>query len=575
MFLFKLDRKLKSYSRWNKCYTKEERKMKAKDETIFDYFYEYASSHQKDIAINYYNKTITYGKLLKKIDNASFALNAMGVKKMDIVTLLLPNIPEAVVLFYALNKIGAVSNMVHPLSSEEEIKNILKNNESKIIVSIDASYDKLKNVKDDTKVVNIIGVTPANSLPLLLKIGYKLKIFNKYTIPCKESFISYKKFLKRKLKFEYKKYYNVIDKPACILQSGGTTGVSKGIVLSNGNFNSLTVQEIIMLKKLEKGDKILAIMPVFHGFGLALSINSMLCLGRQVILIPAFKATEFANIIDKYKPQMIIGVPTLYEALLQSDIKDLSFVKYAVVGGDSLSKDLELRINDFFRKHNSNVEISQGYGMTECLAGAVANFDYHYKTGAIGIPGPGNDVKIVKPFTQTEVRNNVDGEICISAPTVMLGYLNNEKETNKTLQVHKDGYTWLHTGDIGYIDNDGIVFYKQRLKRMIISSGYNVYPQHVEEVINSHEAVLTCSVVGIPHPYKVEVPKACIVLKNDVIDNPILRMNIKKYVESKLAKFEWPYKYDFRKSLPKTKMGKIDFKKLQLEEYEEKEKKDA
>ncbi len=566
MFLFKLERKLKSYSRWNKCYTKEERKMKAKDETIYDCFYNYASKHPKDIALNYYNRKFTYEDVLKKIDKTANALNALRVEKLDIITLCLPNIPEAVILFYAINKIGAVSNMVHPLSSEEEIKNILINNESRIVIVVDASYDKVNNITDGTKVDKLIGVSPSRSLPLMLKIGYKIKMLKKYTKPCKEIFLSYNKFLSYSKPFEYKKKFEVIDKPAVILQSGGTTGVSKGIVLSNGNFNSLTVQEIIMLKKLERGDKILAIMPVFHGFGLALSINSMLCLGREVILIPTFKATEFNKIIEKYKPQMIIGVPTLYEALLNSEVKDLSFVKYAVVGGDSLSANLEIRINEFFKKHNSRVEISQGYGMTECLAGAVANFDYHYKVGSIGIPGPGNDIKIVKPYTQTELRNNEEGEICISAPTVMLGYLNNEEETNKTLQIHKDGYTWLHTGDLGYIDNDGLIFYTQRLKRMIISSGYNVYPKHVEEVIESHDAVLTCSVVGIPHPYKVEVPKACIVLKNDVIDTPILRMNIKKYVEKRLAKYEWPYKYDFRKSLPKTKMGKIDFKKLQAEE---------
>ena len=566
MFLFKLERKLKSYSRWNKCYTKEERKMKAKDETIYDCFYNYASKHPKDIALNYYNRKFTYGDVLKKIDKTANALNALGVEKLDIITLCLPNIPEAVILFYAINKIGAVSNMVHPLSSEEEIKNILINNESRIVIVVDASYDKVNNITDGTKVDKLIGVSPSRSLPLMLKIGYKIKMLKKCTTPCKEIFLSYNKFLSYSKPFEYKKRFEVIDKPAVILQSGGTTGVSKGIVLSNGNFNSLTVQEIIMLKKLERGDKILAIMPVFHGFGLALSINSMLCLGREVILIPTFKATEFNKIIEKYKPQMIIGVPTLYEALLNSEVKDLSFVKYAVVGGDSLSANLEIRINEFFKKHNSRVEICQGYGMTECLAGAVANFDYHYKVGSIGIPGPGNDIKIVKPYTQTELRNNEEGEICISAPTVMLGYLNNEEETNKTLQIHKDGYTWLHTGDLGYIDNDGLIFYTQRLKRMIISSGYNVYPKHVEEVIESHDAVLTCSVVGIPHPYKVEVPKACIVLKNDVIDTPILRMNIKKYVEKRLAKYEWPYKYDFRKSLPKTKMGKIDFKKLQAEE---------
>ena len=341
MFLFKLERKLKSYSRWNKCYTKEERKMKAKDETIYDCFYNYASKHPKDIALNYYNRKFTYEDVLKKIDKTANALNALGVEKLDIITLCLPNIPEAVILFYAINKIGAVSNMVHPLSSEEEIKNILINNESRIVIVVDAAYDKVNNITEGTKVDKLIGVSPSRSLPLMLKIGYKIKMFKKYTKPCKEIFLSYNKFLSYSKPFEYKKRFEVIDKPAVILQSGGTTGVSKGIVLSNGNFNSLTVQEIIMLKKLERGDKILAIMPVFHGFGLALSINSMLCLGREVILIPTFKATEFNKIIEKYKPQMIIGVPTLYEALLNSEVKDLSFVKYAVVGGDSLSANLE------------------------------------------------------------------------------------------------------------------------------------------------------------------------------------------------------------------------------------------
>ncbi|MGN1379651.1 MAG: AMP-binding protein [Bacilli bacterium] len=565
MFLYKLDRKLKSYSKWNKYYTKEERKLKVKDETIYDYFYRYANTHLKDSALNYYNKKFTYEYMLKNIDKLAVSLTELGVNKMDIITLILPNIPEAIILFYAINKIGAVSNMVHPLSSEDEMKNILINNESKIIITIDAAYDKLKDITLGTNIEKIIGISASRSLPLVLKTLYNIKTFGKNKKPIKKIFSKYNILVKNNGNYFYKKNYNVKEKPACILQSGGTTGTSKGIVLSNSNFNSFTIEAQIMLKKLKPKDKVLAILPIFHGFGLAFSINSMLCLGVEVILIPAFKSIDFSKILIKYKPQMIFGVPTLYESLLQTKDIDLSYLKYAVCGGDSLSENLELNINEFFLKHNANIKISQGYGMTECLAGAIANFDFHDKIGSIGIPGPGNDVKIVKPHTQNEVSNNTPGEICISGPTIMLGYLNNEKETNMALQKHKDGYTWLHTGDIGYIDNDGLIYFKQRLKRMIISSGYNVYPSHVENIICSHEAVLTCIVIGISHPYKVEVPKAIIVLKNTYIDNPILRMNIKNYVEKKLAKFEWPYKYEFRKSLPKTKMGKIDFKKLQNE----------
>lgn len=566
--LSKIKRKIKSYSRWNKYYTKEERKVNIPNLNVYEMLCEYAKKHPEHKAYSYFGKRVTFGKFLKQIDVVAESLLSVGVEKYDIVTVIMPNTPEAIIAFYAINKIGAVSNMIHPLSSAAEVDACLKNTESKVIIVVDAAYSKIDHSLEGTKVERIIGVSAGNSMPLYLKLGYKLTTLNKFSKPNKHLFMSWKKFLRLKSeRVNLRKVGDVRDEPALILQSGGTTGVAKGIVLSNSSVNAMVLQAKVIVKNLKPQDRVLGILPVFHGFGLVLGIHAPLCLGCEEILIPRFKVEEFGQIITKNKPNVVFGVPTLYEGLLKNEDEnlDLSFLKYAICGGDSLSGNLQKRINDYFKKHHAKIKVSQGYGMTECAAGVVINIDKCDEPGCIGIPTPGTDIKIVEPFSQKEVRDGQDGEICISGPTMMLGYLNNEEETNNALQIHDDGYLWLHSGDIGSIDKNGMIFYKQRLKRMIITSGYNVYPKHIEDVIEEHEAVLSCTVVGIPHPYKVEVAKACIVLKNDYMDTPIVRASIKQHCEKYLAKFEQPFKYDFRKSLPKTKMGKIDFKKLQEE----------
>ncbi|MBE6155334.1 MAG: long-chain fatty acid--CoA ligase [Firmicutes bacterium] len=569
IILSKIKRKIKAYSKWADYYSKGERKVEVPNLTVYEMFYEYAHKHLEHKAYNYFGRRATYGKMLKQIDDVADSLMCLGVKKFDIVTIVMPNTPEAVIAFYAVNKIGAVSNMIHPLSSETEIDECLKNTGSKVVIVIDAAYEKLNHYLGDTKVERIVGVSAGSSMPFYLKAGYKMATMRKYNKPNPQIFMSWKKFLKMHTdEVNPRRTADVREEPALILQSGGTTGVAKGIVLSNGSVNAMVVQAKVIVKKLQPQDRALAILPVFHGFGLALGVHAPLCMGIEDVLIPKFKVGEFGKIINKYKPNIVFGVPTLYEGMLKNDDDnlDLSYLKYAICGGDSLSGNLQKRINDYFKKHKAEITVSQGYGMTECLAGVVINIDKCDEPGCIGIPTPGTDIKIVEPFSQKEVKDGEDGEICVSGPTMMLGYLNNEEETNNALQIHDDGFLWLHTGDIGSVNKEGMIFYKQRLKRMIITSGYNVYPKHIEETIENHEAVLSCTVVGIPHPYKVEVAKACIVLKNDYIDTPIVRASIKQYCEKHLAKFEQPYKYDFRKSLPKTKMGKIDFKKLQEEE---------
>ena len=556
---------------WTKYYKKEDRKIKIEDISIYQMLAKNNISRDKNIAINYYGTLITYKELFHKINQAANSFRSQGIRRGDIVTICMPNTPEALISFYALNKIGAIANMIHPLSGEQEIKEYLTSTHSVMLIMIDICYEKVKNVIKETDVYKTIVTSASDSMGFLLSFGYQVTQGYKIKKPKRsEEYVYWKDFIRKGLNYrETGETATGKDTPAVILHSGGTTGNPKGIVLSNGNFNALSTQAKIVFSEVGPKDKVLAIMPIFHGFGLGVSINAPLALGCEVILVPQFNAKKFDKLLEKYKPNILFGVPTLFEALINTNNEhlNLSMVKYVISGGDSLSPALERRINVFLANHKARIQISQGYGMTESLAAVALAFGKANKPGSIGIPFPSNYIKIVKPRTQEEVPYGEDGEICISGPTVMLGYLDNEKETNEMLQIHKDGLIWLHTGDMGMMDEDGVVFYRQRIKRMIISSGYNIYPAHVEQVIEDHPAVLKCTVVGIPHPYKIEVPKAYIVLKNGY--SPLgVRKSIREHCKKNLAAYAIPYEFEYRKSLPKTLIGKVDFKKLQEENSE-------
>ena len=557
---------------WKKYYTKEELKFKVEDISIYEMFKRSALNNLSYPAVNYYGRVYSYKDFLKRIDRAALSFSRIGVKKGDIVTICMPNTPEGLISFYAVSKIGAISNMIHPLSGEEEIKDYLNSTKSKYLVMVDFCYEKVRNIISETDVCKVIVAPVSNSMLPHMQAGYKFKTW-KMKKPRRSKLYTYWNDFIISSYFEVEKPIScVAEDPAVILHSGGTTGKPKGIVLSNGNFNALALQARVIFKDLKPRDKVLGIMPIFHGFGLGVSFHIPFGLGCEVILVPQFNAKKFDELLEKYRPNVICGVPTLYEALTNTKNKrlDLSMLKYVISGGDSLSSNLSERINDFLLSHGSKVKVSQGYGMTEALAAVALSFGDAYRDGSIGIPFPGNYIKIVKPGTQDEVPYGEDGEICVSGPTVMLGYLDNEKETNEMLQKHNDGMIWLHTGDIGMMNENGIIYYKQRLKRMIISSGYNVYPSYIEKVIEEHPAVLNCSVIGVPHPYKVEVPKAYIVLKEGY--SPIsVKGSIKEHCKKNLAVYSIPHEFVYRKSLPHTLMGKIDFKKLQEDEDEEEE----
>ncbi|MBR3229759.1 MAG: AMP-binding protein [Bacilli bacterium] len=555
---------------WGKFYQKKHMNIIVPNENIYEYLNRHAQSYLDNTAIEYFGTKVSYRSFLEKIDTCYKAFRSQGVRKGDVVSIISANVPEALYSFYALNRIGAVCNMLHPLLSENEIKDILNKYSTALVVAMDITYSKLKNIIKDTDVYKTIIISAKDSMNLITKLGYEITQGYKVEKPKKsENYIYFKDFIELGENYTVEKESRTgKDFPAAILQSGGSTGTPKGIVLSNGNFNSATIQAKIALPDLDSNDVILGIMPIFHGFGLEVSINDAFCVGAKVVLVPTFKASEFDKLLTKHKPSVLVGVPTLFEAMTNNPRMknvDLSNLKYVIAGGDSFNKNKVNMINDFLHSHGAKTNFTQGFGMTEAVAAVSFDLKYASRPGSIGIPWPGTYVKIVKPGTDEEVPYGTDGEICISGPTVMLGYYNDEKETNDALRIHKDGNIWLHSGDIGVMDKDGFITYKQRLKRMIISSGYNVYPSQIEEVLERHPAVLDSSVIGVPHPYKVEIAKAYIVLKKGYHDSASLRDELKELCEKNLAKYSIPKEWEFRKSLPKTIVGKVDFRKLQEE----------
>lgn len=534
--------------------------------TIYELIEKTCKSNPYNYAFEYYGSKITYKDFLIRIKKTASSLLELGVCEGDRVTICMPNTPVAIVTFYAINMIGATASMIHPLSSENEIEFYLNESNSKFILTIDLVYDKLMRVIDRTNIEKIIVSSVSDDMSNFKRAMYWFFSGRKNKIEKNKKSIFYHDLLKMGIYYkEFEPCRKGQDDEAVILYSGGTTGTPKGIVLTNLNFNALAMQCYLMCSPANAGDSILAILPIFHGFGLGVSIHTPLYVGMKVILVPDFSPRKFGWLIKKYKPNFITGVPTLYEALLKAKLgkNDLSSLTCVISGGDTLSPSFKRKIDTFLFEHGSKASVRCGYGLTECTGASCLNPRNEYRDNSIGIPMPDMLYKIVRIGTLDEAKTMEDGEICIYGPTVMKCYLNNPEETSLVLVKHKDGRVWLHTGDIGCMDKDGFIYFKQRLKRLIVSSGYNIYPSYVEEVICKCPLVKTCVVVGIAHQYKKEVVKAYIVLEDGNKPTIVNKMKIKKYCEENLAKYSWPYEYEYLDSIPMTLIGKVAYNKLE------------
>ncbi len=539
--------------------------------TMFGAVADAATRFPKAPALEFMGSITTFSELIRKAELAAKAFYKAGIRRNDVVTISMPNTPQAVICLYALNRIGAVANIIHPLSSKKNITFYLDYADSKMILCLDQFYDKvLDAVKEAKRDVRIIVARISEELNPILAAGYALtqgKEYRKY--PYKGKGVVWSDFVRTGIGVKLPVMQYEKEKTAVILYSGGTSGTPKGICLSDYGFNAIGMQVADVCGcNLTYGCSFLSVMPLFHGFGIAIGIHAILENGAECILIPQFTKDTYAEAIIKKKPNFIAGVPTLFEALLGVDAfkgQDLSFLVGVYCGGDKVSEELRERVNKFFKEHNASVQIREGYGLTECINASCLTPAHTFKKGSIGLPLRDMKYKIVEPGTFNEVPCGKDGEIIISGPTLMLGYLKNEEENEKTLRYDENGTKWLFTGDLGSIDEDGYVYYKQRLKRMIISSGYNVYPSHVEKVIDGHPDVDYCCVIGVKDAYKIQKVRAYIVLNPDVPETEEEKKKILEYCKEYLDVFERPKQIIFRKELPRTLVGKVAYRTLELE----------
>lgn len=537
--------------------------------TMVGYFLEAVARYPENIAIEYYGRTYTYRAFYEMIRDTAKSLKSQGVKEGDTIAICMPNTPEAILMFYAANMVGALVSLIHPLSAEKEIQNYINGSGATFLLSLDLVYDKVHNIVDNTCIKKIVIASAGDSLKTIKKFLYKFK--NRGTVPkieLTDDIMTWNEFIN--YGYDYQGEIACLkgsNDPAVILYSGGTSGDPKGILLTNMNFNALALSCYKMIEQSGEGESILAILPIFHGFGLGVCIHTTLGCGMRVVLVPNFNPKDFGKLLHKHKISIVCGVPSLFESLTKTSMgkNDLSKLKSAISGGDFMSKDLKNKVDTYFREHGSNAEIRVGYGLTEASAAICVTPTGEYRESSIGVPFPDTYIKVVRVGTHDEVPYGEDGEICISGPTVMMGYLNNLEETIQTLQIHEDGRTWLHTGDVGSMDKDGFVYFKQRVKRIIISNGYNLYPSYIETIINSHPDVFTSTVIGIPHPKKVQVAKAYIVLKDGVKPSKDVEKSIRLHCEKNLARYSLPAVYEFRESLPKTLVGKVAYRELEKE----------
>ena len=542
------------------------------DGSMFEAVENVARKYPNVVAFDFMGKSTTYRSLVREIENCAKALKTIGVREGDKVTIAMPNCPQAIYMFYAVNLVGGIANMIHPLSAEKEIEFYLNESESVTAITLDQFYHKFERIRENTKVINIIIASVKDALSKPIRAGYMLTEGRKIAkIPEDAPVITWKDFMRLSHSCFYKTYKvkRTGSDPAVILYSGGTTGTTKGIVLTNLNFNALAAQIVATNPMFRPGDRMLSAMPLFHGFGLGVCIHSMLANGGRCILIPRFTAKSYAKQIVKYKCNFIAGVPTLYEALLRlpsMDGANLSSLKGVFSGGDSLSIELKKKFDKFLYDHNATVQVREGYGTTETVTACCLTPTHMFKEGSIGLPFPDTYIKIVEPGTDREVPYGTEGEILLAGPTVMKEYMKHPEETAQTLRTHADGLTWVYTGDLGVMDEQGFIYFRGRAKRMIISSGYNVYPGQIENVLDAHDAVQMSCVIGVPDAYKMQKVKAFVKLKDGAAATEETKRDILDYCARHVAKYAMPYDIEFRDDMPKTLVGKVAYRVLEDEE---------
>ena len=582
--------------------------------SVYDYIYECNKNNLDDVALEYdplidYSSTkITYRELFKMIETTTMAYMELGVKKGDIVTVCLPSFVENIVNFYALNRLGAIANQIHPLASKDEVKFYLEEAESKIFVSYDGNFDNFKDVVEELNIEKVIMVDATN---LVSTKNKAIILYDKYKKLRKEKNISLMSFIKEVSKtktypssryISFKDFMNLgkhnkeiivnTFNDACSLtHTSGTTGKSKGVLSSNYGFNEMVRQIAEETPVLERGDKELLVLPPYPLYVLCNNVHMCLARGINIVVVPKVDYQNIHKYFMKHKITAVQGIPSTVMSMLndkgfKENNVDLSAIKFIVAGGGALASETLKKANNFLHKHNCKYNVTVGYGMSEMGSCAVCTFDENDEFGTVGRPLNDSNIKIVNPETKEEVGYNTAGEIWLSGPCRMIGYYKNEEATDKLFvkEYDKDGneIVWVRTGDIGMITPTGNLKYIGRDKRitMIVDIKTNtvskVSNDYVEDILigNYGTAVIpNCVVVSVPNEETLNALKAYVVVKDSPADYSEIVTEMNKKCEEILRDNSRPIEYVFVDKIPETKAGKKDF--VLVQEFEEGKKKDG
>ena len=538
--------------------------------SAFEYVCQRSKNHLNDTALEYYGRKFTYADLIVNVKKTAAALRGAGVKKGDIITVVSIMTPEIIALFYAADMMGATLNLVDPRYSVEGIREYIEEVDSHLLVCLNVVYERCRQAAKRTNVEKVIVLSPADSLPPVMAVGYKLTTpdKNKYA----SNVIRWKQFIKGGEGQSTAAEPYDPDHACVVVHTGGTTGSPKGVILTDDCFNGIALQFQAYPKLFHRGQKLMNVMPPFIAYGFACGIHLPLVLGFTVIIIPNLDPAKLGSLVLKHKPEHMFGVPTHYQQLAADPKlrdKDLSFIINYAAGGDSLSRGAEQTVNDFLAAHGARYPIAKGYGMTEVSSAATVAAGLDNKPGSVGIPMVNTVVAAFEPGTDQELPIGQRGELCISGPCLMKGYYNKPEETAILLRRHPDGRVWAHTGDMGYLDEDGFVFLDSRIKRMIIRhDGFKVFPSMIENVVSRHPAVHQCSVVGCADKDHTQgrLPFVYIVLKSDTTakKKQVIR-ELERMCAEELPEYVQPVAYKFISSMPMTPVGKVDYRQLEAD----------
>ena len=555
---------------WLKYLPEECRNAVIPEQTIYDYIKEVCQSRPNGKAIYYYGTSVTYGEMLKKIDQAAEAYYALGVREGDYVSFLTVTLPEAIYSMYGLNKIGAVGNFIDPRMDVQRILDAIEGVKSKVLVTIDLAWPKVAWLRNKLKQDYIVSISANDSLSLIAKAYRTLTTKDKPQVPYDGKTVLRWKDLMARGKGGAKQVPFKKDSVATITYTGGTTGTPKGVMLTNDGMNSMAQSFAFSGVDYQHGERFLEIMPIFASYGVGCGIHMPFAMRQENVIIPKFTPDELGALIKKYRPNHMMGVPSFYERIMHSkDLwdMDLSFLKTTGCGGDTMNPGLEERFNKFMKEKGGLYNLSQGYGLSEMTGAATCCYSHVYKDDSSGIPLFCNSVGIFDPETGEELDYGKEGEVCLTGRGMMLGYHNNPEETDKIIRTHADGTKWIHSGDIGYMDEDGFLYIRGRIKQIIIKfDGHKVFPVQIEGIINRHKAVAACTVVGIQDPDHAQgsVPLGVVELKKDIPaeQKETIRKEILQMCDELLEERGKPSDVTFIDEMLHTALAKHDYRAL-------------